>query len=94
MKTGLRKFSVGVLVAMVCAAAVHTFAANGIIADFGRADISAANLFWNVSGYKGISVWREPSALCGNFSPNSRTSAASSCVTIRTCSPGLVIIVF
>lgn len=94
MKTVSGKTFVGALAAMMCAVAVHSFAGNEIIADFGRADTGPLNLFWNVSGYKGTSVWREPSASCGNFSSNSRTIAASSGVTIRTCSPGLVIIVF
>lgn len=86
-----RKVADCVIVAAVCAA-MQSFAASERIADFGSADTSAANTFWNVSGYNGGSVWRQASSSVSGFSARSRTRMSSRGIPLRTSPAGAILI--
>ncbi len=79
---------------IICAAAIAlgAWADSERIADFGTADISAGNTFWNVSGYNGGNVWREASASVSGFEARSYTRSASSGIKICTFQPGFIIL--
>ena len=71
--------------------AVSLFAASDRIVDFGGADISAANTFWNVSRYLGITVYRSTSVMTG-FDSRSRTCVASRGIPLSTGKAGIIIV--
>ena len=71
--------------------AMSLSAASERIVDFGGADTSAANTFWNVSGYGGVSVWRSAYVLSG-FDSRSRTCAASRGIPLRAKPAGIIFI--
>lgn len=68
-------------------------AASVRIADFGGADTSAANTFWNVSGYNGVTVCRAESSAVTGFDSRSRMRKASRGIPIRTEKAGGILIV-
>ena len=71
--------------------AMSLSAASERIVDFGGADTSAANTFWNVSGYSGVSVWRADDTL-PRFDSRSRTRAVSRGIPLRARSAGAIFI--
>ena len=77
--------------ASACVVALGLTAAQERIVDFGTADTSAANTFWNVSGYGGVSVWRSAYILSG-FDSRSRTCAASRGIPLRAKPAGAILI--
>ena len=79
------------LLSVVGIAAHSLIAAQERIADFGAADTSAGNTFWNVSGYGGVSVWRSAYVLSG-FDSRSRTCAASRGIPLRAKPAGAILI--
>ena len=92
-KTYFRKVA-RMIAAVACAAAAQGFASSERIADFGGADTSVANTFWNVSGYNGGSVWREASVSVSGFSARSRTCTPSRGIPLRTGPSGIMLIVY
>ena len=87
------KLVTGTLIsAAACIVALGVIAAQERIADFGAADTSAANTFWNVSGYNGVTVWRSASAAAVGFDSRTLTRAASRGIPLRTEMAGLFII--
>ena len=74
--------------------ALSALAGSELIADFGGADTSVANTFWNVSGYNGGSVWREASTSASGFSARSRTQMPSRGIPLRTGPVGMLFIVY
>jgi len=80
------------LLSVVGIAAHSLIAAQERIADFGAADTSAGNTFWNVSGYNGGTVWRSASTAAVGFDSRSLTHAASRGIPLCTEKAGLFII--
>ena len=80
-----------VISAAAIIAAFGLIAAQERIVDFGAADTSAGNTFWNVSGYNGVTVWRSAYALSG-FDSRSRTCAASRGIPLRAKPAGGILI--
>ena len=88
---GMKHVIPALLSVAALASAMPLLAASERIIDFGGADTSAANTFWNVSGYGGVSVWRSAYVLSG-FDSRSRTCAASRGIPLRAKPAGAILI--
>ena len=80
------------LLAVVGIAAHSLIAAQERIVDFGKADTSAANTFWNVSGHSGVTVFRSASTAAAAFDSRSRTCVASRGIPLNTGRAGFIIV--
>ena len=64
-------------VLLACLAMLTTTLAYERSNDFGNADVSGANTFWNVSGYNGGSVCRAASDVIEGFDSRYYTKSAT-----------------
>ena len=78
--------------ASACVVALGLTAAQERIVDFGTADTSAANTFWNVSGHSGVTVFRSASTAAAAFDSRSRTCVASRGIPLSTGKAGIIIV--